>query len=79
MGGIAIRQPQVKSENGIQGTEASVNRRTPLHFGSGAHSCRRSGVAEKKNILVAGACNHPNVPSIPFSFELHPNHLKRKR
>jgi len=25
-----------------------------------------------------GACNHPNVPSIPFSFELHPNHLKRK-
>jgi hypothetical protein len=29
--------------------------------------------------LVAGACNQPNVPSIPFSFELHPSHLKRKR
>jgi len=28
--------------------------------------------------LVAGACNHPNVPSIPFSFELRPNHLRRK-
>jgi len=28
--------------------------------------------------LVAGACNHPNVPLIPFSFELHPSHLKRQ-
>jgi len=34
----------------------------------------RSG---QKLRLVAGARNHPNVPSIPFSFELHPNHLKR--
>src|SRR5437588_2406609 len=30
-----------------------------------------------KKILVAGACNHPNVPSVPFSFELHPNHVKQ--
>jgi len=28
--------------------------------------------------LVAGACNHPNVPSISFSFELYPQHLNRK-
>jgi hypothetical protein len=34
--------------------------------------------SSQKLCLVAGACNHPNVPSIPFSFELHPNHLKRK-
>ena len=33
---------------------------------------------EISNFLVAGACNHPNVPTIPFCFELHPNHLKGK-
>jgi hypothetical protein len=27
--------------------------------------------------MVAGACNHPNVPSIPFSFTLQPNHIRR--
>ncbi len=28
--------------------------------------------------MIARACNHPNVPSIPFCFALHPNHLKEK-
>jgi len=27
--------------------------------------------------MVAGACNHPNVPSIHFSFTIRPNHLRR--
>ncbi len=26
--------------------------------------------------MVAGACNHPNVPSIHFSFTIQPNHLR---
>jgi len=29
-----------------------------------------------KESLVAGACNHPNVPKIPFSFELYLNHRR---
>jgi hypothetical protein len=29
--------------------------------------------------LVAGACNHPNVPSIPFSFAIQPNHVGRRK
>jgi len=29
----------MKSEDGIQETEGSVNRRTPLPFGSGVHGC----------------------------------------
>ena len=28
--------------------------------------------------MVAGACNHPNVPSIPFSFTIRPNHPRRE-
>jgi hypothetical protein len=28
-------------------------------------------VAERKEILVAGACNHPNCLALPFSFELN--------
>jgi hypothetical protein len=62
----------VKSENGIQGTEASVNRRTPLHFGSGLIVAGDQEVAEKKNILVAGARYVPNTQllSIPFRSEL---------
>jgi hypothetical protein len=35
-------------------------------------------VGERKEILVAEACNHPNVPSIPFSFELHPSPSEAK-
>jgi hypothetical protein len=27
-------------------------------------------VAERKEILVAGACNHPNCLVLPFSWEL---------
>jgi hypothetical protein len=29
-----------------------------------------AGNAERKGILVAGACNHPNLLVLPFSFEL---------
>jgi hypothetical protein len=29
--------------------------------------------------LVAGACNHPNVPSIPFSFAMQANHIRQRK
>ena len=29
--------------------------------------------------MVAGACNHPNVPSIHFRFTLQPNHIREHK
>jgi hypothetical protein len=36
---------------------------------------RLVGVKSLKR-LVAGACNHPNVPSIHFRFNIQPNHIR---
>lgn len=41
---------------------------------------RKKRTALKRlSTMVAGACNHPNVPSIHFRFTIQPNHIRRHK
>jgi predicted TIM-barrel fold metal-dependent hydrolase len=51
---MPIKQVCGKYERGFMGTEASVNMRTPLHFGSGVHGCGASAIGLKAMIEMCG-------------------------